>query len=478
MSNPEDRRIARLRRPQIVQSADNHEPTVTDSNASAAERSGSERLARRLERAKLRAAKAQATSALAAGAPAAREERQTAQQILRQRQRPVDLPRPNVTINFPPLPHRKRKRSFAGLISFLICVVLPVVAASVYYIGYAADQYSAGFKFVVRDAKTAAGGSSSAGIPSLFGAGGMPTNSVENYMVAEYITSRQAVDAIQKKIDVRSMYANPNADWFARFNNAEPIERFVSYWRRMVSANYDQVTGLGSAEVRAFTAEDAYRIAATLVTLSEELVNDIANRPQRDAVKFAENDVNRAEERLRAIRAQLTQFRNNEQVIEPQANIVTSNTLLAQTLRANLNQMETELSALTKQNLSPNAPVSVVLQNRIKATREQLALVDAQVGTTRDGSTPLSKVVADYEFLDLERQFAQNMVLTTMQALEQARAAALTQHVYVTTFVSPALPQSSTFPKRVTAILIVALACMLFWTIGVLIVGSVREHLT
>jgi capsular polysaccharide transport system permease protein len=354
------------------------------------------------------------------------------------------------------------------------------VLAAGYYIGIAADQYVSEFKFVVRDAKSAAAGTSSnanapLGLESLSSVG---AGSVESYMVAEYIGSRQAVDALQEKIRIKQLYDKPDADWLSRFDSSRSTESFVKYWNRMVSATYDQVTGLGTAEVRAFSAEDAYAIATSLVALSEALVNDIANRPQQDAIRSAEKDVRRAEDRLTKVRTELAKFRNTENVIEPGANVVSSNVSLAQSLRTSISGIETELSALRRQKINPGSPVVSTLELRLRALRDQLTYVEKQVGSYNVDGKPLSAIVAAYEALDLERQFAQNMVLATMQNLEQARANAAMQHMYVATFVKPAMPQSPTYPRRTTAISLVVLASLLAWLVGLLIVDSIREHLT
>jgi capsular polysaccharide transport system permease protein len=63
-----------------------------------------------------------------------------------------------------------------------------------------------------------------------------------------------------------------------------------------------------------------------------------------------------------------------------------------------------------------------------------------------------------------------------MQALEQTRAAAATQHFYIVPFVRPALPERSTYPQRLYAIGTVAVACFLFWLVAILIGRAVREH--
>lgn len=381
-------------------------------------------------------------------------------------------------VELAPLPQLGRKRSLGVLISFALCVVLPVLAGSAYYFGYASRQYVSGFSFMVQDAKTAATGVSSMGLPTLMGAGGMPTNSAQNYMVVNYLLSWEAVEELQRRIDIRRMFSRSEIDWLARLDPSASTETLVSHWRKLASASYDQITGLGVVQVRAFSPEDAHLIATTLVTLAEELVNNVANRPQRDAVRFAENDVKRAEDRLQAVRGDLTRYRNVQQLIEPQASAVTTNVTLVQSLRANLNQLETELAVLSKEKLSSGSRVVANLQTRIQATRDQLAAMGSQVAQSREGTAALSTVVAEYEYLDMERQFAQSMVTMMMGSLEQARAAALSQHVYVTIFINPILPQKSLYPKRVWSVLLVALGCLLLWSIALLVVGSVRERLT
>lgn len=487
MSTPEDPRA--LAHTNSLQSgAEAHEPDMrADGTTDASSRSGSsyrERAKLRLERAEAQAlAAANGSVASESGGDLLKRDRGQEPELRTETapSRPGSPRGPNGErriLELRPLPQKARKRSIGVLISFVACVLLPVVAASVYYFAYASDQYAAEFSFVVRDAKSAAAGTSTGSMPNIMGMFGGSSNSVENYMVAEYLRSRMAVQELQQHVDLVQMYSRPETDWLARLDPSAPMERIVPYWRRMVTASYDQITGLGVAQIRAFTAQDAYAIATTLVKLSEQLVNQVANRPQLDAVRFAEEEVKRAEDRLLKIRAELTQYRNTEMVIEPQADSVTGKITVAQTLRANVASLETEISILKSQNVSPNAPQVVTLTKRLEATRTQLRAVESQVATARDGNTPLSKVVGEYESLDLSRQFAQNMLNMAMQELEQARSNARAQHIYVTAFITPGLPQSAAYPKRITSVLLVGLGALLFWTIGLLIVGSVREHLT
>ncbi len=312
--------------------------------------------------------------------------------------------RPDPAFELPTLPQRKQRRSYGALISFLLFVALPVALATLYYGFYASSQYVAEFRFAVRDSRSVVSSDSAGGISSLLGVSTSP-NTPENYIVTDYMLSRQAVEDLLAKVDLRAIYSREGTDWWARFDPSLPVERLVSYWQRMVTASFDQVTGIAVARIRAFNPEDALTVAKALLENSENVINKTANRPIWDAVKFAENDVRRAEERLKTIRGELTHFRNTEQVIEPNSSVVLANATLAASLKTTLLQLQTELATLSKRQLGPNAPAVVALQSRISATKDQLAMVESQVGTDKQGK-PLSAVVGKFEQLDMERQFA------------------------------------------------------------------------
>jgi capsular polysaccharide transport system permease protein len=140
-------------------------------------------------------------------------------------------------------------------------------------------------------------------------------------------------------------------------------------------------------------------------------------------------------------------------------------------------QYQTELSALRRQALRADAPAVLALQSRIYAANQQLAVVEAQVATAKEGSRSLSRVVSQYETLQLESQVAQTILTTAIQSLEQARVNASIQHLYVTPFVRPARPESSTYPERVKSIATVGLVCFFLWTIGLLVTRSILDHL-
>lgn len=374
-------------------------------------------------------------------------------------------------IRLPPLPMAASGPSYVAHLGFVVCVLVPILAATVYYGFIASNQYEAEFRFTVKDTTSDKGVAPISSLLSFPGSG----NSTDSYLVSDFLTSREAAEVLQKRINVTSLYARPEVDWWSRFNSSQPMEKFVLYWQKMVTAQYDQVTGISIAKVSAFTPKDALLIANSLVTLSEQLVNEIARRAQTDAVLFAQKEVDRAEARLKAIRAKMTEYRNRVGVIDPNASVAASNSTLIQTLRANQAQLETQLATLLRQNLDVNGPLITTLKNQIASTKEQIQNTEATVAAGRGGAA-LSTIMAEYEQLELERQFAQNMLTSTMQALDQARANAVSQHLYITPYVRPSLPQSAAYPRRILSIATVGLLALVFWMIGLLGMRSIRER--
>lgn len=369
-----------------------------------------------------------------------------------------------------------RQHGFAAYISFLVCVCLPTLFATIYYVFIASNQYVAEFRFTVRDTSTSnMSGASNPSLMGLFGSMSGKLPGTNDYLVVDYLTSRQVIEELQDRIPLIELYAKPGIDWWSRFDKHDSMEKFVDYWRKLVVARYDMMTGLATAQVRAFSPQDALLIANTMVTLSENLVNDIERRSQSDAVKFAAEEVEKAENRLKRARAQLTEYRGKMGIIDPVTSVTASNSQLVQQQRQSIAQLEMQLNNLQSQNLSPDAPAVVALKAQVGSAKEQLRRIEADVAKGLNGSA-LSQVVGKFEQLQLDVEFGQKMLTSTMTQLENARATALAQHLYVTPYVRPSLPRSSTYPNRFWSIVTVAALAFGIWLTLLILVRSMRER--
>lgn len=369
--------------------------------------------------------------------------------------------------------------------SFLVMVAAPLGALLYYFITIATPQYFAEFRFSVTEVQqnapssSGSNGSAAAALATTLGAGnagGALGGSMQNYVVVDYLKSRQAVDELDAKVNLRKLYGASYIDWWSRLRaNASP-EQLVGYWNGMFAANYDPLTGIANAQIKAFTANDAFQIAQSLVKQAETLVNTIAQRSQLDQIRFAQDQVERAQAHLKDVRQQLASYREQQGVIDPTQSVVPSNSQLASNLRDALAQSLTQLGASKNQKIDDQSPQSVVLRNKIAATIEQLNKVEQEVGGNRQGKSVLAGVVARYEALSLDRQYAETLLLTDLQALDVARANAAAQHLYLTPHVQPALPGSPSGPDVTKSMSVAALALVAFWFLTLLGFRSVKQH--
>lgn len=390
-----------------------------------------------------------------------------------------------VTPLFPPAPlggtaPATRPRTPLPTLSFIAVVLLPVVIAAIYLFAIAADQYVAEFRMSLRTADAPRVE------PFVLFAGdtGRTSAAGESQIVTQFIASRSIVDELDPKLDLRRMFSSPRADWLARLSLPATVEQLVRYWQGQVDPFYDTSTGTIVVRVRAFAANDAFRLAQAIVAASERLINDLSGRARRDALVYAEADVATAEARLKSALTAIRDFRDKEGMIDP-GQTASADTTLATKLRDGLLKANSELATLGAY-MRDDAPAVRVLKARIKSLEAQQRLlahemtagVAAPTAPGPPAAAPaLSRELSSYEALDAERRFAETAYQHALEGLDRARDNADRQHIYIESFVPPSLPQSSLYPHRWRSLGTVALIAFAVWAIGGLALQSIRDHL-
>jgi capsular polysaccharide transport system permease protein len=366
-----------------------------------------------------------------------------------------------------------RSRHFPiRLLSFALIVLIPVSCAIVYYFFIAADQYIAEFRFALRavePVRTEMGG--------IFQGNIAPSPvSVDSYAVVQYLSSRDVIEDVGKTLDLRAMFSRPEADWLARLDLPASIEELVRYWKNQVDAFYDITNGTIVVKARAFTPDDALRLAQGLLASAEQLVNDLSARARHDTLRNSEREVHRAEKRLKTALARLREFRDREGIIDPRKT-ADATQALAGRIRDEIVRTDTEL-ATVKHYMRADAPSVRMLEARVQSLQSQLRSVESEVtDTEKSRSEVLSRVMGTYEHLDSERNFAEKAYQHALEALDRARMNADRQQVYIAGFVQPSLPEEPLYPRRFRCIgIVMTLACAV-WLIGGFAVRTVREHL-
>ncbi len=358
------------------------------------------------------------------------------------------------------------------VLSFIALVLLPIMVAAVYLFVIATDQYVSEFRFSLSsiDPPRLDPLSLLAGNASHSPAG------MESQIAVQYITSRAIVDQLDASLDLRRMFSPPETDWWARLPRPTSIEALVLYWRGQVDPFYDPANGTVVVRVRAFTPAEALQLAKAIVAGSEQLVNELSARARHDTVRNAEAEVAQAEARLKTVLADIRAFRDREGLIDPGKTAEATGTLAAR-LRDELVRTNADLTTL-KSYMRDDAPAVKVLKARIRSIETQQRVVAHDLtDPDRSRNDTLSRQLGSYEQLESERRFAEAAYQHALQGLDQARANADRQQVYIASFVPPSLPEEALYPRRWRTLAVVALIAFALWAIGGLAVQSIRDHL-
>ena len=366
-------------------------------------------------------------------------------------------------------PARMRRRHWTLLFSFLCLMVLPLAGTAWYLWTRAVDQYASTVGFTVRQEQ---GADATELITGVFGSS---SGSSDTDILYEFIQSQSLVAEIDAKFDLRRLYSVPyDQDPVFALPPGASLEDLVGYWQRILRISYDEPARLLELRVLAFEPKLARDIGTEILARSQSLINDLNAQVRTDTLRYAETDLAAAQERLKAARTELIRFRTRTQLVDPETDLAgrmgVVNTLQGQLAEALID------ADLLVQSTNTTDPRVVQAKRRIEVIRDRIADERANVarGEEADG-TDYPTLLAEYEALVADREFAERSYLAALAALDAARADASRQSRYLATYVAPTLPETAEFPQRWTLLGLVALLLLLSWSILALIYYSVRD---
>lgn len=369
--------------------------------------------------------------------------------------------------------HRPRFRHYAALVGFLLAVVLPSLATVGYLYTRAADQYASSVAFSVR--------SSDAAMPTgLLGAIFQSTSSAgaDAEIVYEFVRSQQMVEAAMRALPLTEIYNLPERDIVFRLGDDPPIEAVVGYWNWMTDISFDSTTGIVRFEARAFTAEDAQRIAEFVLAESTRIVNDLSEQAREDSLQVSRAVVGEAEDRLREARRAMREFRDLEQEVDPAANAGAQLGLIAE-LEQQLAQARVALDS-ELQLVGARSPRLETMRQRIASLERQIVEERARVGagglSGEDRERRLAAVLSDYEERQVDLEFAQQAYVSALAAHEQAQIEARRQSRFLAPHISPTRSIEPQYPHRMLISAAVFGLLVVLWSVALLIFYNIRER--
>ncbi len=352
---------------------------------------------------------------------------------------------------------------------FLVTVMVPTLFATLYFGFFASDVYISQSQFVVRSPDKPA----ATGLGSLLKSVGFSNAGDEMFATQDYVQSRDALRALNRNGAVERAYTKPEISIFDRFNPLgwdESFEDLYEYYEDKVGVENDSTTSITTLSVRAFSGQDARRFNQQLLAQAEQLVNRLNSRGQNDLVEYAEREAEEAQQAGREAARALASFRDQRGVIDPERQAAVQLQMVSK-LQDELIGSRTQLAQL--QSLAPENPQIPLLETRIAAlTRE----VDVQLGRVAGDRGSLSATTAQYQRLQLEREYADRRLTAALTSLQDARNEGRRQQAYIERIVQPNLPDEAQEPRRLRGILATFAFALIVWAIMTMLIAGIREH--
>ncbi|WP_395666458.1 hypothetical protein [Methylocella sp.] len=358
-------------------------------------------------------------------------------------------------------------------LSFVLCVLAPVLVAALYYGLFAADQYVAELRFSVRSAG-ALPATDSDFLSALASRGAGGDDVKPPYMAANYLRSRNALRDVDAEIGLRALYARPQADFWARFDPAGDDDRLWSRWRAMTAASVDRVSGLVLFRAQAFTPQDAKTIAEAAERAASRMIDDVSARARKDALDLAEAQIDAAGARYAEALAGLRQVREEEGEVDPKTTIGLRAETLLGVMRRKL-ALERQFEA-NRRIGAEKAPQQKVLADQIAGLEAQIREGGEAIAGESARARTAASTMANFERRELERRFAERLLEVAQAAGERARLEYERRQLYLAVFSPPRLPERAELPRRLREIAFVGLAALGLWTTATVARAGLRDR--
>lgn len=293
----------------------------------------------------------------------------------------------------------------------------------------------------------------------------------DQLILMEYLNSVDMLIKLDSKLALREHYSQSSWDVISRLWRSE-MEWFRRYYQNRVNVYFDDRSGILQIRAEAYEPEVAQQIVQFLVAEGEHFMNGMANEMAREQVRFLENELLQIKQELTRTREEVVRYQNEHGLISPQTTVESLVGTLA-ALEAKRIEFDAQRNAL-RSYLVPDHPNILLLDQQIAGIEKQIADEKAKLAAPKGGTLNLK--VEEFQRLEFEAGFAQEVYKTAMTALERGRVEAARTIKIVSVLQAPTMPEYPDEPRRSYNVLVSMLLAFLVAGIAHLILAIVREH--
>lgn len=352
---------------------------------------------------------------------------------------------------------------------FWLTVILPTIIGIIYFGFLASDVYISESRFVVRSPDKP----QKNGLGLILGSAGFANASEEVRSAQGFIQSRDGLRTFNADGFAEKAWGNGDISIFNRFDPlgwSGSFEDLYKFYSAKIEASYDSETAITTLTVRAFKPRDAQVMNARLLERAEALVNQLNERASEDLIKYAEREAAEARASASTAALELAAYRNRAGVIDPERQATVQLQMISK-LQDEL--IGARMQVLQLSAAAPQNPQIPFLKVRVSGLEKEIA---KQLGQVAGSENSLSEAAAQYQRLQLQREFADQQLALSLTALQEARNEARRQRAYVERIAQPSLPDAALEPRRFRGMLATFIIGLIAWGVLSMLLAGVREH--
>lgn len=324
--------------------------------------------------------------------------------------------------------------------SFVALYFILLTSTIAYLWIFAQDRYqtSAAFKISRQDTSSGSTGMSALAIPGLTDSGSM-----DSQISIGFIQSADFLLGLEKEFDLQKHFSAPEADWYFRLERDAPLEKRLDYYRKRIVPEFDAETGLTLLKVQTYDPGLSHRVAELALQKADKFINSLNQSIADQRLGFIREEFERSVKQVEDYNRQLLEFQNKNNLINPEETI-NQNLNAVQSLRMERLNTEADLRSLLKD--SPQSPKIETLNSHLASLDQLIASEMEKLSGPERGR--LNQLLADYQQLRLQLDFALQMRSGAQVLLEKTRVDAVATSRFFSVIQRPYMPEDVAAPRR------------------------------
>ena len=349
----------------------------------------------------------------------------------------------------------------------LLLAGLVVLGSGLYFFRIGRSRYQVDSSFIVRLPETPATTGSSLLGSTL--AGPTMLGSLEDgRFLAVYLTSPEVMRRVFLKLEPNKAWGRSGRDPFAGLKPDANFDQQLDFFRRQVFVVPQDLTGVINLTTVGFAPDPSFRLNQLLLEEAEGFLNRVNQSISSTQQSFAEQEVQRARERLDQASQEFNAFKNQYGELNPTQTAAGTSSYIT-SLESKLVDLRVQEASLKRQFKDHSTPEVAYITDQVRELESQIR--EERADLVNPEGRDLNRLVAEGSKLETEVILATEALKSAITAADNSRQRSQQQVKFLVRLADPSLPENQSSDWRIKGFLASLGSLVVLWGIGNFVLG-------